>query len=226
MEFEELFFSECCQNFALDAPLTFISSFPGVIVFGKVNKQGFVKGKCFKFGVFEIYKLYISILNILSFFTSNEKDIIPALIVNNEEENYFWSGKTVVKNNKTLKLVKFGIEREDNISFELCFYLKQFQHFFFCLEKVILSSLCLLEEDGCFFEFMCEQMPETYKTTEQSKICIEMYLKKQSSKVVNSKRESLHNLITYYKEISIIIFKLRSLQIPVFRQNVVEQLFK
>jgi hypothetical protein len=81
MEENEFLFSESCENFGLDIPFTFMSSYPGAVVFGKVNKDGYVKEKLFQFEVFECYKLYLAIVQILSFLTNPNEQTDKGLIL-------------------------------------------------------------------------------------------------------------------------------------------------
>jgi len=225
MENENLLLSNCCETFALDAPLCFIGSFPGVIVFGKVSKIAFIEEKCFKFTIFELYKLYLSIVNILAFYT-NTKDSDQALIHTSNNDNYFWSGRVVETNGKKHKIVKFGIEKNDNVIMDICFTLKQFQHFFFTLEKVIISSMCLQEKnEQLFVEFIMKISSQSIQNMDKMEELLkaaETYLKEKN--VVDSQLQHFFNIIIYYHEVLIMLVKLKSLQMPNFRRSVVQQI--
>ena len=221
METDSFPFSESCESFALDTPFLFISSYPGLIVFGKVNKKGFKKGQFFKFGIFECYKLYLAIIKILSFLTSSDKTD-KALILQSDEHNYFWIGTTVLTNNKEQKIIKLGIEKDDNITFEIQFVLKNFQFFFNGLSKVIRSCLCLREVENNLILFLLEKNPKEYASIEDIHNCVETFIKMKN--INENNRSHLINVISYYKEIMIILFKLKSLEHPNFRREIVSNL--
>jgi hypothetical protein len=222
METNDFLFSESCENFALDLPFIFMSSYPGVIVFGKVNKVGYITDKFFKFGIFECYKLYLAIVQILSFLTDPNEKIDKGLILERNEENYFWLGTSVLANNKQYKIAKLGIEKQDNISFEIRLTIKQFQFFFHALNKVILSSLCLIDVENKLFLFLLDKPPNTYDSKENMMNSIEAFLKVNTN--VKDKKYLLYNMISHYKEIVVILFKLNTIEVPNFRQAIIAKL--
>jgi hypothetical protein len=221
MEEDDLSFSESFENFALDLPFFFVSSYPGCIVFGKVNKKGFIKEKLFKFGIFEYHKLYLAIVKILSFLTDSNEKNDKGLILHSVEENYFWIGTTLTTNNKEYKVVKFGIEKQDNISFEVQFVIKKFQVFFHALNKVILSSLCLREIENSFILFLLEKSPQDYESKEDIIKCVQVFTKLHN---VQDSNTQLFNIVNYYKEVIIILYKLKSIEHPNFRREVISSL--
>jgi hypothetical protein len=221
MEPNEFLFSESCENFALDLPFIFMSSYPGIIVFGKVNKEGYINDKFFKFGVFECYKLYLAIVQILSFLTDPNEKIDKALISQGNEENYFWLGANIVANNKQCKVAKLGIEKQDNITFEVKFSIKQFQIFFHALNKVIRSSLCLKEVENKLLMFILDKPINTYDSIDDLLTCVETFLKVNN---IKDKKYELCNIISYYKEIVVILYKLKSIEVPNFRQGIISKL--
>jgi hypothetical protein len=202
-----------------------MSSYPTIIVFGKVNKTGYLKGKYLKFEIFQYYKLYLAIVNILTFLTSSVEVSDRGLIHQSDEENYFWIGHKLLINNKDRKIVKIGIEKNDQITYEIVFSIKQLQFFFIALKNVILSSLCLKDTENNFFKFLLSKSPETYKKDEDLSNYIEEFIHVQNLKTVTEHQKYLlHNVSCYYKEIIIIAFKLESLRQPNFRHNILEQL--
>jgi len=214
-------FSESCENLALDLPFLFISSYPGAIVFGKVNKSGYIKGKFFKFGIFDCYKLYFAILKFLAFLTNSNEKSDKGLILHTVEENYFWIGTTLISNNKEHKIVKLGIEKDDNINFEIQFKIKNFQIFFQALKKVILSSLCLKDIEISLVYFLLEKSPKDYNSKEDIIHCVEEFAKLNNLK---DDKIQLRNIISYYKEVIMILFKLESIEHPNFRRDIISNL--
>jgi hypothetical protein len=227
MEDTDLSFSDSCEHFALDLPFCFIGSFPGFIVFGETNTAGFKRGKYLKFGVFQLYKLYLNIVKILSFFTNANEENEKGLILS-ENENYFWIGKVVHVNNKRMKIVQFGIEKDDNIIFEFGFFLKQFQQFFFGLQNVILSSMCLNEKQFIFIqyvlvEFSASDLSNVHKFDDALKI-VKSFMKRDNQSNIQIKQQPLINLLMYYQEVVILLIKINSLKMPNFRHIVIQQI--
>ena len=66
---EVLKFCDSCLNLSLRQKDHFISAFPGKIVFGKCNPLGYTKKKYFEFKIFDLYKLYLAIFDIIKYFS-------------------------------------------------------------------------------------------------------------------------------------------------------------
>jgi hypothetical protein len=223
--------SNSCMTLALQITSIFISSFPGYIVLGKIQQYSYEKGKYFKFGIFDLHKLYLTIVEVLNFFTDvNTESSSPKIFHQDEEseENYFWSGHSVTKFGNSFKIISFGIEKDGNITFELKVYLKEFQNLFFCLRNVMIASLCLNPNEHNLIEYASVQKIETLKCI-QSEISRQKSAEEpQSEKYLKDFINLFHQkynikapvyfgeyieIIRYYFEIIIILQKLKSLEI-------------
>jgi hypothetical protein len=220
--------NSACMTLALQVISIFVSSFPGFIIIGNIQQETYQKGNFFKFGIFELHKLYSTIVEVLKYFTNvNLEHSGPKQFHQNEEneENYFWSGHSVLKLGESLKIVSLGIEKEGIVTYELKLYLKEFQNLFFCLQKVIISSLCLNLNEYKLIKYCSEQNIETLKCI-QNEISREKEI--QTNKYLNDfvgsfmKKHNINTIvcvsgyteiIKYYFEIIIILQKLKSLEI-------------
>jgi hypothetical protein len=220
---------ESCANLALEIPNTFMSAYPGFIVFGKVKLNAFEQNRFFKFGVFEVYKLYLAIVNILNFMTGQNDDLNKDLILTNENgDNYYWIGTNLMRNNKLCKIVKFGIEKQDTITYELHFTLNNFQNFFFCLKKLLITSLCLKQMHVDFIHFIIVLPIEKLAKIDDKKVameCVDLFLKdskNDGSELLSN--QTFFDLLNYYEEIIIILNKLVSIQVPNYRKNIIKRI--
>jgi len=125
---EEEKFSLALESFAMLKCPFFISSYPSYIVFGKtIRNEKYSSGEFFKIKHSDAYKLMINLLYIGSFLTSTDIDSSRGLILEDENENYYWHGVTLLKNQEEIKVVKFGIETrsQGNIIFETVFSVEE-----------------------------------------------------------------------------------------------------
>ncbi len=131
--------------------------------------------------MFEIYKLYLAIVNILNFLTGQNNELNKDLILTNESgDNYFWIGSNLVRNNELCIIIKFGIEKQDNIIFEVHFSLKNFQNFFFCFKKLMITSLCLKQIEIDFIQFVILLQIEKLSQIDNQKVateCVALFFK-------------------------------------------------
>jgi hypothetical protein len=226
---EELSLNDTNSTFALVVPSIFLSSFPGFIAFGEVSQYIYKSGKVFKFDIFIIYKLYLTIVKILTFFTDQSVSSIgPQLFHSYDEknENYFWSGHVIISGEERKKIIKIGIETNDNIIFEIIFQIEQFQNLFYCLQKSILNCLCLKESENLFIELFLEENIETIKRLKSDPNFTIAFIKSAKEKLgIFISVRHLKNLFTYYFEVIIILHKLKSLQInPYQRESIINQI--
>ena len=165
----------------------------------------------FQLHIFDIYKFYQTIVKILKFFTDgNVNQVNPNLFHINDEknENYFWSAHTLAQSNESLKIVKIGIEKNDNITFEIIFQMKQFQNFFICLRKTILFCLCLQESYILFVEFLVEEKIDVLKKLQNDEKFVNTYVQNYLRKMNSfSSAKSYIFLLDYYFEIIVILHK-------------------
>ena len=97
---EDISLENNCKCIAFEYSDLFICAFPGKIVFGEVCCQDFVQHRYFKFLHFEIFNLYLALVNILNFLVSEEDEIEPKGLILQLTNDilYFWQGKKVIKN--------------------------------------------------------------------------------------------------------------------------------
>ena len=67
---ENCAFVESCLNLALNKSSHFISAYPTKIVFGKCSPTGYITSKFFQFELFELYRLYCAIFDIVKLLIS------------------------------------------------------------------------------------------------------------------------------------------------------------
>jgi hypothetical protein len=231
MSQENVNLNESYLTLALQVSSIFVSSFPGFIVIGKIQQNHFEKEKYFEFTIFEINKLYLTFVEILAFFTNiSEQSSNPKLFHVNEknEENYFWSGHSISKANESLKLIIIGIEKNDTVVFQLKLYMNELQNLFFCLRKVIVSSLCLKINEKKLIEFLSDQKIDMLKNMQSDPNRVDEFINRFITKNNLSKysKDIFIEIVKYYFEIVIIMHKLKSLEITevTSRENIINSL--
>ena len=145
----ELHLSKSLLTIALKRNYTFISAFPGFFVFGDVKNTFFYDVHSFQFSHFELPKLYSCFLKITNFFSNDtqiqQQDIIlnKSSITFDKDDIYFWVGRIINKNGNNLKVISFGIEREQENVFEFNFTENEFNSLLQSLPSIIFSCICL-----------------------------------------------------------------------------------
>jgi hypothetical protein len=224
----ELNFHLSCQTKALKCFSVFLSAYPGFIVFGKTFTNSYNKQNYFKFSVFEIYKLYIAIIQILNYLTEENPTVSKDVILERDQINktiYYWRGVKLLINGQNKKFIFFGIEKEDSERNEIPMTLLEVHNFIKALKSSIIISLCLknLENDLLICASNLE-INTLKKLTENSerKLFVENFLKKYTDLSENEEIFKLTELILYYFEIILILHKFSSM--CAFDENIFEEI--
>jgi hypothetical protein len=223
----ELGFDKSCQTKVLLTNSVFLSAYPGFIVFGKTQRKSYETKNYFKFFPFELYKLYVAIIKILTFFTEEEPQLIQGLILQRSNNIvYFWTGITLVTNGKIEKLVSFCIETEENIS-KLQMTLSDLHNFISAMKSTIVICLCLNNNES---EMMLAASDLSInlilklKNYSDAKTFVQDFI--QKNKIIDSNQTfQLIQLIHYYLEIIVIVHKFSSMS-QFDKNNKIEEILK
>lgn len=210
MEDHERNLSNSCLNLALKKTDYFMSAFPGKVVFGKCTPNAYKKKQFFEFEVFALYKLYLAIFDIIEHF-ANEKNLSHKLIQSNFQVNYFFSVKTVMNYDKSLQIAQFGIEENDEITFQMFLTDTEMNSFIYTLVKIIPFILCMNPIEQQIFENASKQtVKEIYelKNEEKCGLFARNFLT-QINKIENHAQLTI--FLNYYCEIILVFQKLKSL---------------
>jgi hypothetical protein len=211
---KEFSFLDTCQTVCLKKSDVFLSSFPGKIVFGEPSSTGFSKLRSFQFKHHEFFNLYLALVQIVQFFANNENtEEKGPILIQDEKIVYFWCGKNVLQGNDVKKIVKFGIECDFNIVFEVILDSEQFNELVSVFSKLMFSCLCLKSFEKEFLENLTNELTITNLVELQAKENQKSILKKTKlNKIVNSINEqNLLDLVLYYNEFLILFKKIKSL---------------
>jgi hypothetical protein len=214
---EELFlFSETCQTICLKYSDLFLSSYPGKVIFGHPKYSGYLKLKSFQYQHNEFFNLYLGLIQIVQFFAGAKSDEKGLILSKTENINYFWIGKSVSENGKDgNKIVKFGIEYNLNIIYEIIMNMKQFNEFISVFSSLMLSCLCLKSSEREYIEaFANEVTLSNIVNFSNKRVRKEVFQKFKQSRNINSVHEqNIIDLLLHYNELIIIFKKIKSLNI-------------
>ena len=208
---ESLSVSESCQTIGLHKENLFISAFPGKIVIGQIVNFTYKSNKCFSFFFYELLQLYLSIVPIITFFSSDANNVKDKgeILSRDNELLYYWIGKTFIVDKSEQKVVKIGIQFKNDIIFEIVLTSSELNNLIFCLPQTILSSLCLKDTERSCMEFLTEQSTVIIVSISDKKKC-EQFIKKNF--VIDSVlKPTIRDLFLYYHEILLLIHKLKTL---------------
>jgi hypothetical protein len=227
MEGEEKYhFAESCYTIALQKEDLFMSAFPGKVIFGETNSIGFKKEKCFVFLHYQIIHFYLSLLNIVSFFASEARntDEQGQILSLNSTKFYYWIGKNVISDESEIKIVKFGIQSKDEITYEILLNANELNDLIYFLPQIILSALCLkINERNCL-EYLSDQSTALIVSLNQRKKCEKFVTEKLNiDSVIKS---NIIDLFLYYNELMLIIHKLKTLYNHDMRKSNIEILIQ
>ena len=102
--------------------------------------------------------MYISIVNIIKTFISNESDISSKNLILklNEDISYLWSiSKPNVSNDE--RKIELILDYKEETLFKIIVNLEQLNDFVNCLSEIIVPSLCLQITHRQFFQFISNQ---------------------------------------------------------------------
>jgi hypothetical protein len=223
----KLSFNKSSFTIVLNVLSVFMSAYPGFIVFGKSDSQSYEEKSYFKFCPFELYKLYIAIIQILKFFTEENPQITKSLIlVRNKCDKivYFWNGTTLMINEKEEKFISFGIETEDR-TLKIDMTLLEVHNLINALKSTILISLCLTNSEIEILIKASDLQLSSLKTLKNycdTKTFVESYLKTNSTNLKEEDTYKLTQLILYYYDIILLIHKFSTM--CQFEENISEQI--
>ena len=211
-------FSESCLNLSLRQKDHFISAFPGKIVFGKCTPNGYINKHYFEFELFELYKLYLAIFEIVKTF-SDDTIIEKNLVLSKSDCDYFLSVKILVNENssETNQVASFVIEHDSHKIHELEFLDVDLNTFLYTLEKIVPLSMCLSSLESLFFKTAAKESVKVihgFQEDVNCKKCVQLFLNKNKEEIAEMELKSVESLITflsYYCEIILIFHKLQSL---------------
>jgi hypothetical protein len=222
----ELSFKDSCLTAVLKSSSVFISAYPGFLVFGKTFTRSYSEKSYFKFSPFELYKLYISIIQILNFFTEDNPKITKGLILERNKSYkilYFWTSSILIVNDKEEKFVSFGIETEESFSIKIKMTLYELHNFITALKSTIIISLCLPTFEN---ELMIAasnldlSLLKKMKNYSETKEFVKAFMKQNNKE--NEEVFKFIQLIHYYHDIILIVHKFSSM--CEFEENIGEQI--
>jgi hypothetical protein len=208
-------FAESCLTLSLKNSEIFISSFPGKIVFGEPNSYGYINSKSFQYNHHQFFNLYLSFVNIIHFFASSSNENDKGLILTQSQNTiYFWTGKIVVQENQVNKrVIKFGLEIDDNITFEIILTSEQFNELVYAFSTLILSCLCLKSFERQFIEEITEELSIikllSFKNKKVSNKAFRELMKSKNIDIINE--SNILQLMVYYNEIIILYKKIKNM---------------
>jgi hypothetical protein len=211
-------FCDSSQTYCLKQSEIFISSFPGKIVFGLVNQNGYKKQKYFEFGSYFFFNFYLSVVKIVEFFATDLKTEDKGLITSQTETSYYWIGKSVVQDKKSTKVIKLGIESlKTDGGFEIVFNINQFNEFVKLFYKLIFPCLCLKTFERELFESVSLKSLSFVINLDKVETCksyLKTFEKAKNIKIDSVEELNLVDLLIYYNELIILYKKLKSLYNP------------
>ena len=215
---EENLLSNSCESYILENGIV-ISSYPGSIVFGKTetNKK-YLDESSFKFNTFQVIELFKSIVAIVTFFNDKNEKKTDKIIDFNYNTVYFWRGDSVTnENNKQIKLIKFGIEKNCEAFYFATFSLQQINSLVYLLKRCVISSLCLKYIEEQFIESVVVNPLSEIKACKTNDLIaykiVEKFFKEKQLKV-GTKKASYIEILNYYNSVILLIKNLSSLYFP------------
>jgi hypothetical protein len=221
----ELPFNKSCYTSVLKVFSVFISAYPGFIVFGKTLTKSYKEKSYFKFSPFELYKLYIAIIQILNFFTGENPQIKGGLILERNKSHkivYFWDSAIFVIDGKEEKYVSFGIETKECVT-KIDMTLSELHNFIQALKSTILISLCLTNFENeliiCASSLDLVNLKKL-KNYGDTKDFVVKFMKKHNN--YDDETFKFAQLIIYYFDIILLLHKFSSM--CQFQENISEQI--
>jgi hypothetical protein len=215
---EENLLSNSCETYVLENGIL-ISSYPSLIVFGKTeSNKKYIEDSSFKFNTFQVAQLFKSIIAIVAFFNDNVEHKMEKILDFSCDTVYYWKGDLVTEEDNTkLKLIKLGIEKKGDILFNATFSLQNINSFVYLLNRCLISSLCLKDNEE---QFILSAIPNSKceikacKTDDSIAFKIVQNFFNQKKIKAGTKRASYLEILKYYNSIILLIKDLTSLYYP------------
>ena len=216
----ELHLSKSLLTIALKRNYTFISAFPGKIVFGKTTPCGYKTSQFFEFEVFQIYSLYLAIFDIIESFSNSKNLSNKLLLIKNDKLNYFFSVKTLTNSIEEYQVAYFAIEEDSEVCFNIIFNNIEFETFLFALVKIVPSALCLNSTEVLLFHSAARESAKIihgFQDESESNQFVTRFLN-DSFNLEKKSSTDLSTFLSYYCEIILVFHKLKDLvnSIPTF----------
>ena len=211
-------FSDSCLNLSLRQRDHFISAFPGKIVFGKCTPTGYINKNYFEFKLFELYKLYLAIFEIVKTFSDNSI-VEKNLILSKAQYKYFVCVKKLMTMNstETFQVASFVIEHNSEKVHELEFLDIDFNTFLYTLQKILPLSMCLSSFESFLFRIVAKESTKVIYGFQEEANCktfVKSFLNKNKDEIDEMELKSVESIITfltYYCEIILIAHKIQTL---------------
>lgn len=207
-----------CKTLVLKQSDKFISAFPGKIIFGDVSQQNYKKYQYFMFAHFELYHLYLSLVEIIKNIVLEETSEInktDLIIKLSDDLSYFWIIEIDTKN------IQFLIKHEAIVHYKLTFSLDQLNDFIYSLSESILPCLCLKSVERDFLQFVSEQEIKILLNLrkENAYFLLNNFQHINKVKIDLICEPNMTDLVIYYIELIIIFKKIKSLVRTVDENN-------
>ena len=214
--------SDSCITIALRRSQLSVSAFPGIIVFGEVSTTCYKQLKYFQYSYYDIFHLFLGLTQIIQFLVCSSETVNQnqGLIISKENnEMYFWLGKTIIINDKEIRIVKLGIEIDSNVVFELTFDCDKLNDLVHGLYVCLLPCLCLKKIEKKLFECILQEDIEKIVSLKLKDNCerfVEQYINDHQVDLNCLLESNLVDLLYYYHESIIVFYKFKNLFKPVF----------
>lgn len=192
-----------------------LSAFPTMLVFGKINNYEYDKNTSFRFFKTDFIDLYTSIVKIVT--EVAVKSTKNGMILQRKAENlvYFWSVKQI----EDCTIISMGIESSSEITTKVHFSLEEFNDFVLILSQLFLPTIC--------FDFTMVQFLNKACSAPLNEI-LELRTVENCDKFVSKYKLSFETIpyLICYKEILVVICKLKSLYNPNLKQKILDDILQ
>jgi hypothetical protein len=212
----ELPFEKSCLTTVLKKVSVFLSAYPGFIVFGMTLTTSYLEKRYFKFSPFELFKLYIAIIQILKYFTEENPEFTKGLILERNKIKkivYFWNSSTLIIDGNEEKVISFCIENEDSILVKINMTLEELHNFIKVLKSTITFSLCLSTfQNEVIIAASNLELSSLKKLNcyDNTKVFVKTFMKNLDNSK-NDEEFKLIQLIHYYYDLIILIHQLSTM---------------
>lgn len=198
----------------------FCSSYPSKILVGHLKSCKFVTQETFVFFKSDFTTLYHSILEIVSsipFKTRNK-----SIILRRDDLIYYYD----VTFFDDVPRVALFIEFQNNLQLKTVFELESWNDFLNVISELLLPTLCLNEKLYEIINCVLEQESiETVLQFGETSECLKYLKSSKYPKVPSTDLVTFSKCLKYYREIIIILIKLKSLYNPQITSEKIQKLF-